>query len=94
MDFDPKILETIVEISATSSDSGHLMHSKRHFNVKYIASVKESVQTNKKLSAGSLCEHYNLVARETGMPTASISTVKRKMYSISVGPQQQPTLFQ
>lgn len=78
MDFDPKILETIVEISATSSDSGHLTHSKRHYDVKYIASVKESVETNKKLSAGRLREHYNLIARETGMPTASISTVKRR----------------
>ena len=78
MDFDPKILETIVEISATSSDSGHLTHSKRHYDVKYIASVKESVQTNKKLSAGRLCEHYNLIARETGMPTAGVSTVKRR----------------
>lgn len=77
-DIDPGILETIVEISATSSDSGHLTHSKRHYDVKYIASVRESVEVNKKLSAGRLCEHYNLIATETGMPTASVSTLKRR----------------
>ena len=78
LEFDPNILETIVEISATSSDSGHLTHAKRHYDVKYIASVKESVQTNTKLSAGRLREQYNSIAGEMGMPTASVSTVKRR----------------
>ena len=77
IDIDAKILETIVEISATSSDSGLLTHAKRHYEVKYLASVKESVETNQKLSAARLREQYNLIARETGMPTASISTLKR-----------------
>ena len=78
IDIDAKILETIVEISATSSDSGLLTHTKRHYDVKYLASVKESVETNQKLSAGRLREQYNLIARETGMPTASVSTLKRR----------------
>ena len=78
IDIDAKILETIVEISATSSDSGLLMHAKRHYEVKYLASVTESVETNQKLSAARLREQYNLIARETGMPTASIPTLKRR----------------
>ena len=78
IDIDAKILETIVEISATSSDSGLLTHAKRHYEVKYLALVKESVETNQKLSATRLREQYNLIARETGMPTASISTLKRE----------------
>ena len=69
IDIDAKILETIVEISA---------HAKRHYEVKYLASVKESVETNKKLSAARLREQYNLIARETGTPTGSISTLKRR----------------
>lgn len=77
-DIDPNILETIVEVSATSSDSGKLTHAKRHYDVKYIASVKESVESNKKLSAGRLRERYNSIARQIGMPTASISTLKRR----------------
>lgn len=77
IDIDVQILETIVETSATSSDSGLLTHAKRHYDVKYLASVKESVEINQKLSAGSLREQYNLIARETEMPTASVSTLKR-----------------
>ena len=78
IDIDAKILETIVEISATSSHSGLLTHAKRHYEVKYLESVKESVETNQKLSAARLREQYNLFARETGVPTASISTLKRR----------------
>lgn len=78
IDIDAQILETIVEISATSSDSGLLTHTKRHYDVKYLASVKESVERNQKLSAGRLGEQYNLIARETEMPTASVSTLKRR----------------
>ena len=78
IDIDAKILETTVEISVTSSDSGLPTHAKRHYEVKYLASVKESVETNQKLSAARLCEQYHLIARETGMPTASMSTLKRR----------------
>ena len=78
IDIDGRILEMIVEISATSSDSGLLTHTKRHYDVKYLASVKESVETNQKLSSECLREQYNLIARETEMPTASMSMVKRR----------------
>lgn len=61
-DIDPDLLETIVEISATSSVSEHLTHSRRHYDVKYIASVREPVEMNKKLSAGRLRDQYNLIA--------------------------------
>ena len=78
IDIDARILETIVEISATSSDSGLLTHAKRHYDVKFLALVKESVETNQKLSSECLREQYNLIARETEMPTASMSMVKRR----------------
>ena len=84
-DIDPSILETIVEVSARSSDSGNLTHAKRHYDVKYLASVTESVETNTKISAGRLREHYNLIAREIGMPTASVSTLKRKCLAPHLG---------
>lgn len=84
-DIDPSILETIVEVSATSSDSGNLTHAKRHYDVKYLASIKESVETNKKLSAGRLREHCNLIAGQIGMPTASVSTLKRRCLAPHLG---------
>lgn len=62
-DIDPNILETSVEVLATCSDSANLMHTKRHYNMKYIASVRESVNSNKKHCAGRLCEHYNAIAQ-------------------------------
>lgn len=36
------------------------------------------MERNQKLSAGRLREQYNLIARETEMPTASVSTLKRR----------------
>lgn len=77
-DIDPSILESIVEVSVTSSDSGNLTHTKRHYDVKYLASITESVETNTKISAGRLGEQYNIIACQIGMPTASISTLKRR----------------
>ena len=45
---------------------------------KYIASVRGSVDSNKKLSARRLHEHYNSIAQQFGIPTASVSTLKRR----------------
>ena len=84
-DIDPNILETIVEVSATSSDSGNLTHAKRHYDVKYVASVRESVDSNKKLSARRLRDHYNAIAKKFGMPTASVSTLKRRCIAPHAG---------
>ena len=75
-DIYPNILEAIVEVSATSSDSGNPAHAKRHYDVKYVASVRKSVDNNKKLSAGRLHDHCNAISQKFGMPTASVSTLK------------------
>jgi len=93
-DIDPNILETIVEVSATSSDSGNLTHAKRHYDVKYIASVRESVDSNKKLSAGRLREQYNAIAQQFGLPTASVSTLKRRCIAPHSGHKKQQKLQQ
>ena len=84
-DVDLSILETIVEVSATSSDSGNLTHTKRHYDVKYLASITESVETNTKISAGRLGEHYYLIPHQIGMPAASVSTLKRRCLTPHLG---------
>lgn len=44
---------------------------------KHIAPVRGSVDSNKKPSAGRLHEHYNAIAQQFGIPTASVSILKR-----------------
>lgn len=67
------ILETLTKCRP-QAHTPVISHMPRDIDVKYIASV----ETNKKLSAGRLHTQCNLIACQIGMPTASISKLKRR----------------
>lgn len=50
MKFSLKDFGKVVEITVTSSDSEHLTEARAHYDLKNLVSVKESKQTNTKLS--------------------------------------------
>jgi len=47
--------------------------------------VRESVDSSKNLSTGRLCEQCNAIAQGFGLPTASVSTLKRRCITLHSG---------